>query len=335
MTSRKDTTTAYQLFACPFCKAGLAHDKLSLECVRCRKSYPVIQGIPDFRPEANRDIWGQKRILPLMLEAYGHTTAAELLDVMLAALINRSESQRATMRRYYLGELRARARHRIRLVNTLLDESPVTPPRIVGLEIGCGTGATAFELASACSAGVVGIDPNLLHLLIAKKHTEELGVQLTLACGFAEHLPFASESFNVINFMHTFEHFSDQNLGLQEVHRVMVQGGAVCFDVPNRYSLWREPHTKQWLVGFLPRRWTALSGIRNLSFSDLNSRVRTVFGSNYSVQSMFVRFRVPGYRDSVVYRALSAGLDFVEHVPGVGRAITWIQPGFEVVAWKT
>ena len=106
------------------------------------------------------------------------------------------------------------------------------------------------------------------------------------------------------------------------------------FDIPNRYSLWREPHTKKWGIGFLPRRWTELERIKNQSLPSLRTLARGAFGDSFEIRSMFVRFEASGYRASRFVKALAAILARVERVPLVRNIVRFFQPGFEVVAWK-
>lgn len=200
------------------------------------------------------------------------------------------------------------------------------------LEIGCGAGATLFQWAKHGPA--VGIDPNLLHLLIAKKHAQMLSLPVRFACGFAEHLPFQDEAFSFVHFTHTCEHFSDQPRALAEVNRILTPGGMTCFDIPNRFSLWREPHTKCWGIGFLPRRWTAMHRIQNQSLWRLKRLVRDAFGPHFRIDTMLLRFQAPGHQRGWPIRLIAKLLRIAEAVPGLRLALRCFQPGFEVLALK-
>jgi ubiquinone/menaquinone biosynthesis C-methylase UbiE len=66
----------------------------------------------------------------------------------------------------------------------------------------------------------------------------------------SEHLPFDSESFDVVVSNHVIEHTDDQQLHLQEIARVMRPGGVCYLAAPNRYAL-IEPHFRLPLLAWL------------------------------------------------------------------------------------
>ena len=324
----------HHALVCPECHYPLDSHDDHVSCRSCSRRYPVWLGIPDFRPERTPDgCWDEDRILPALADRYHRTDAEGLLGTLLECIEDKTPEQRETLRRYYMGELAERAQHRRALVEHLHRRAGLEPDYSQILEIGCGTGATLFEFADQGSHAV-GVDPNLLHLIIAKKRAEELGLDVDLVCGFAEGLPFQAEKFTLVNFMHTYEHFSDQARGLEEVGRVTAPGGAVSFDVPNRFSLWREPHTRLWGIGFLPRRFTALSRIRNRTIWGLKGAADKVFGEDYELHSMLVRFEVSGYRGGRFVQSAADALRSIESMPVVGSCVRAFQPGFEVIGWK-
>ena len=332
-------SSTWEFLVCPECLGELRADGVRaggpqrLCCEGCGAAYPMWVGIPDFRPVRTPDAcWEEDRILPALAERYESTDAEGLLATLLDCIDGKTAAERETLRRYYMGELAERARHRRALVEHLHERAGRRSDYSSVLEIGCGTGATLFELARGGRA--VGVDPNLLHLIIARKRAEELGLDARLVCAFAEALPLRSNAFSLVNFMHTYEHFSDQERGLAEIRRVLAEGGAISFDVPNRFSLWREPHTKRWGIGFLPRRLTELRRIRNRTIWGLSSAVQKEFGDDFAVYTMLVRFDVPGYRSGRVIEAAVRVLRAAEKAPLVGSCLRTFQPGFEVIGWK-
>jgi len=122
------------------------------------------------------------------------------------------------------------------------------------LELGCGSGAFLVA-ATSNGAQVVGIDMAMRWLILAKKRLAELQIDASLACCYAEHLPFADGTFDVIVAEDFIEHVRLQEGTLHESHRVIRNGGVLYLTFPNRFSLAPEPHVRVWGVGFLPRRW--------------------------------------------------------------------------------
>lgn len=315
----------------PDVSADLARNVNAVDVRGVRASFPRLFGHSGFSGGYTQGIWHEEAtLLPRMLTKFDDLDLHGLLEEMLAGLEGRDPERLQALRAYFVDNLAERARHRVRVIE-LLTVAESTRFNSA-LEIGCGAGATLFEWAKRGPA--VGIDPNLLHLLIAKKHVQALNLPVRFACGFAEHLPFRDEAFSFVHFTHTCEHFSDQPKALAEVSRILAPGGATCFDIPNRFSLWREPHTKCWGIGFLPRQWTAMRRIHNLSLWGVKRLVRDAFGSHFRIETMLLRFQVPGYERGWPIRLIAALLRMAESVPGLRQAIRGLQPGFEVVACK-
>jgi SAM-dependent methyltransferase len=335
---QNQTAETFDWVVCPRCLGKMQKERDQLSCQVCDRLYPIYAGIPDFRSVADSEAitqgsWKEEdHLLGRMLEKYPVTDLPGLLEEMLAGLENRTEADREHLRRYFVEGLPGRARHRALTLELICKKYGQAPLFSRILEIGCGAGATLFELSIKGEG--IGIDPNLLHLLIAKKHAESIGRSVKLACAYAEHLPFRNDSFTFVHFMHTLEHFSNQERGLSEVRRVLSPGGLTCFDIPNRFSLWREPHTQAWGIGFLPRRWTALSAILNLSFWNLKRLVRKSFGHEYAIYTMLIRFNVPGVEGGRGKRTVASILQAAERVPLLHHLVRFFQPGFEVVAQK-
>lgn len=326
------STSSFSWVVCPLCHTSLNESETALTCHSCTGTYPVCLGIPDFRSAHDyRGAWAKEaQILPKLVEIFSSANVHDLLEEMIAGFPDKRDRDRDQMRDYFVDGLAGRAKSRVGVIEMLAARYGSGLDYSHSLEVGCGAGATLFELSRRGAA--VGIDPNLLHLVIAKKHAEELGLQVKLACGFAETLPFPSSAFSLVHFMHTLEHFTDQDKGLADVRRTLAPNGLACFDIPNRFSLWREPHTRIWGIGFLPRRWTELRRIQNQSLWRLNHLVRNAFGEHFRIDTMLVRFQVPGYERGIVIRAIARVLRVAESTPGLRTIVRFFQPGFEVVA---
>lgn len=327
-------TLSFEWVVCPICHAQFNESNEHLTCSKCGRRFPIVLGIPDLRSVAQYEgPWAEEStLLPAMMAKYPESDLDGLLQDMLGGLEGKSEEDRRQLRDYFISGLPDRARHRAGVIDLLCVRSARKADFSASLEIGCGAGATLFELARRGMP--IGVDPNLLHLIIAKKHAETLNLPIRLACGYAEMLPFKNGAFSFVHFTHTFEHFTDQRKGLTEVHRMLLPGGVACFDIPNRFSLWREPHTKVWGIGFVPRQWTALRRIRNQSLWRLRALVGAAFGSNFCIETMMIRFQIPGYLGSRLVKLIGRLLSAGEAVPILRGGIRFFQPGFEIVAWK-
>lgn len=108
------------------------------------------------------------------------------------------------------------------------------------LEVGCGGGLICEDLARR-GAQMVGMDPSEQALQTAREHAEQSGLaaHITYEQGYAETLPYASNSFQLIVCLDVLEHVSSLSKTLQEIARVLAPGGVFVFDTINRTLLAR------------------------------------------------------------------------------------------------
>ncbi len=103
------------------------------------------------------------------------------------------------------------------------------------LDIGCGEGALLEELGYQG----FGVDLNAERLALAQdKH-------LNVMMGDGTRLPFEDNQFDTVISMEVLEHVPDMRLMMEDVYRVLNDGGCWIISVPNvtlrsRYEMWRE-----------------------------------------------------------------------------------------------
>jgi demethylmenaquinone methyltransferase / 2-methoxy-6-polyprenyl-1,4-benzoquinol methylase len=111
------------------------------------------------------------------------------------------------------------------------------------LDVACGTGAVAIELARAEPARtVVGIDqsPEMLAAGRERVARADLGDRIELREGRAEDLPFAEAEFDALSFTYLLRYVDDVPATLRELARVVRPGGTVAmleFGLPQ--GAWR------------------------------------------------------------------------------------------------
>jgi ubiquinone/menaquinone biosynthesis C-methylase UbiE len=101
------------------------------------------------------------------------------------------------------------------------------------LDIGCGIGGPAFEMARTHGASVVGIDLEEPLIARAKQTAVELGLekQCTFESVVVGPLPFADESFDVVISSGAFTQTADKSGIMAESYRVLKSGGYLsCYD---------------------------------------------------------------------------------------------------------
>jgi ubiquinone/menaquinone biosynthesis C-methylase UbiE len=121
----------------------------------------------------------------------------------------------------------ARALPGIRACKTqVLDELRLVPGA-TALDVGCGFGADAAEMAARVSPGgmVTGIDRS--EVMIDAAHERHAGAGVTLQVGDVTALPFPNASFDACRADTVLQHVPDHRVGLMEMVRVVRPGGRV------------------------------------------------------------------------------------------------------------
>ena len=128
------------------------------------------------------------------------------------------------------------------------------------LEIGCGDGHFSNFILNK-NIDIISLDINRSSLINAKQCYPNLSV----IQGDAEQLPFPDSFFDIIVSIECFEHLSNIDSHLLEVHRVLANEGVYLIKTPNK--LWDTPY---WMI------------FHGASYKDLKSP-----GSHISTQTSF------------------------------------------------
>ncbi len=123
------------------------------------------------------------------------------------------------------------------------------------LDLGCGRGGLIEQLDHPPSL-ITGVDPDWLSL------SEHRLTSIDRVAASGTHLPFGSESFDLVLASWLFEHLSNPAGMLRQVHRLLKPGGAIIFITPNG----RHP------IAYLNRLLGRLAGVQRLIVSSLYGR---------------------------------------------------------------
>jgi ubiquinone/menaquinone biosynthesis C-methylase UbiE len=111
------------------------------------------------------------------------------------------------------------------------------PPGSHILEVGCGAGLLAVELAKR-GYNVAAVDPSESMVELARRRAVEAGVPgLTVSSGDAHALSFATASFDLVVALGVIPWLHSPAAALTEMARVVKPNGYVIFNSDNRFRL--------------------------------------------------------------------------------------------------
>lgn len=138
------------------------------------------------------------------------------------------------------------------------------------LVVGCGSGVEAAILARELGATVVGVDLDSNFDPVAAGLAD-------LRHGDATALEFEDDTFDFVFSYHALEHIPDCHKALQEMRRVLVDGGAYCVGTPNRSRL----------IGYLGSKDATIGQKFTWNFADWSARARGKFKNEYGAHAGF------------------------------------------------
>ncbi len=142
-------------------------------------------------------------------------------------------------------------------------ENILAKPDAEILDVACGTGDLAIELAEHANAKVFGTDFCRPMLEIAKEKTVHMDLGIPLIEADAMQLSFADRSFDAVTIAFGLRNLPNFENGLKELHRVLKPGGKLVVlefttpPIPGFRTLFNLYFTK-----VLPRIGGAISGSR-------------------------------------------------------------------------
>ncbi|AQT69630.1 putative S-adenosylmethionine-dependent methyltransferase/MSMEI_2290 [Anaerohalosphaera lusitana] len=184
------------------------------------------------------------------------------------------------------------------------------------LEIGCGIGSVVSRLSEQ-GHDAEGVD--ISETAIRYGREEYPGVKLNVQA--AEKLPFADGSFDLVLSFDLFEHISEIDLHIEQVKRVLRNGGYYLFETPNKYSnalfetissrslRWKRFHPSLHSPGQLKKRLEKHGfGVSFVKISPVNDyniiKVRRVFGGAAAKLFSSIGFRrLPLFMQTNLYVA--------------------------------
>jgi len=162
------------------------------------------------------------------------------------------------------------------------------------LEIGCGMGTDLLQFARG-GARCTGIDLTPRSIEITRHHFRLYGADGNFMISDGEHLPFCTESFDVVYSNGVLHHTPNTAGAIREVHRVLRPGGVAKVMLYHRTSLnyWVEIILRRGVLGleFLRGRSAEEIMSRVIEFSDHDSRPLVKVYSRKQAAELFSMFK--------------------------------------------
>jgi len=162
------------------------------------------------------------------------------------------------------------------------------------LEIGCGMGTDLLQFARG-GARCTGIDLTPRSVAITRRRFKLYGADGDFMISDGEHLPFRSESFDVVYSNGVLHHTPDTAGAIREVHRVLRPGGVAKIMLYHRHSwnYWFEIILRRGVLGleFLRGRSAEEIMSRVIEFSDHDARPLVKVYSRLQSRELFRMFK--------------------------------------------
>ncbi|HET6973534.1 MAG TPA: methyltransferase domain-containing protein [Pyrinomonadaceae bacterium] len=162
------------------------------------------------------------------------------------------------------------------------------------LEVGCGMGTDLLQFVRG-GAYCTGVDLTPRSVEITRHRFKLYGADANFMLSDGEHLPFRSESFDVVYSNGVLHHTPDTAGSIREVHRVLRPGGVAKIMLYHRNSLnyWIEIVLRRGVLGLEFLRGRSAEDImsRVIEFSDHDARPLVKVYSRKEVRELFKMFK--------------------------------------------
>tara|TARA_R110002074_G_scaffold122966_1_gene258083 strand:- start:5056 stop:6105 length:1050 start_codon:yes stop_codon:yes gene_type:complete len=324
------------LFVCPQCRDRLTKQPDNYLCSDCKREYPIIFGIADFRIRSDP-------YLSLQEERAKAKRLATEIEQSFSAMLNYYYEITddvppvlATRYKAYHYNGPKQARQSLARLGIASDD--------VVLDVGCGTGGALIAAAENCSH-IYGMDIALRWLVICQQRLKEQGITATLVCADIEAPPFPDEYFSKITATDLLENVYSVDKTLVALGRLLKADGKLWLAGSNKFCLGPHPSTRLWAIGYFPGKLRSrlvkrLRGVDSLRFINLISPGRIIrYAKRIGLYTHTLSPRMVALDEDGHYPAIDRLLIktyvVVARLPLLRQLLIWVGPAFEMILRKS
>lgn len=324
-----------EVLRCPSCQGIIERN----QCVNCTISFTNTLGIidlrwpqPDYSDHQDPRKQREDKIIKSIVTHYDTATSEELVQLTfdIIGVPRGAPAELIEIFQTYRSEQNLRGDQMVSMFRESIERHYTLSNEFLALDIGCGVGPSTFSLARQFQ-WVIGFDPTLSNLLLAKKYCEENSYSnVRFIQAYAQNIPLKDNCISFAVAQNVIEHLHDVENAFREINRVLISGGCFCGDSRNRYDLFfPEPHVNIRWLGYFPRslqpwivkrlRGLPYTSVHMLSLSELRRYSQRAFGDSTIVTFPLVSTYNRSNRWNMI-------VNFIERIPIVRTIMLAIFP---------
>lgn len=242
-----------KLLVCPVDKQCLVQIDSYLVCNQGHK-YPIVNSIPVILlPNVDQTLWVSKKSWEVandfvekkdindhfFIDTLG--LSVNEIETLKKSICNKASAEKTqTIIAYLLGATCGNLYKGMSVDFTKLPipNFPISATSGILLDIGCNWGRWSIS-ASKKGLSVIGIDPSLGALIVAKELCAYQGIDAKFICADSRYLPFASETFDFVFSYSVLQHFSKRDVivALKDINRVLKIKGSSFIQMANSFGV--------------------------------------------------------------------------------------------------
>jgi SAM-dependent methyltransferase len=324
-----------QVVQCPRCHGQL----VDRHCASCDEVFRSTLGILDLRwpkpPQCK--VERDQDLIRELLAQFWRSTFSDLCELVRRHHLGDLSEQLATHLGSRVSNQAQVGNRMMSMFDSRLSKYYAMPDKGLALDVGCGYGTTS--ILARRFRYVIGLDPYLPVLLLAKKLLEDYGARnVVLVQAYAQNIPIRSGCVDYAIAQNAIEHLIDVEQALHEIKRILRQGGCFCGDSRNRYDLFfPEPHVRLRWLGLFPRRlqpWYVRK-FKGVSYSDWHVCLQSWWGLRRCARRAFgrsTRIVLPLVSAYGQPRSFDKGVEWVDKVPVLRDLVLLVFPSHLLIA---